>query len=67
MDGGASKGGLGKRLGVWRAEVSERDPRGLEDWSEARSKEERAEGSDCRCVTWAVSQAEKPRRGPSPH
>ena len=42
LDGGASKGGLGKRLGVWRAEVSERDSRGLEDWSEVRSKEERA-------------------------
>ena len=42
MDGGASKGGLGKRLGVWRAEVSERDSRGLEDRSEVRSEEERA-------------------------
>ena len=27
---------------MWRAEVSERDSRGLEDWSEVRSKEERA-------------------------
>lgn len=41
LDGGTSKGDLGKRLGVWRAEVSERTPRGLEDWSEARSEEER--------------------------
>lgn len=67
MDGGTSKGDLGKRLGVWRAEVSERDSRGLEDWSEARSEEERAEGSGCGCVAWAVSRVEKPRRWSSPH
>ena len=65
LDGGAPKGGLGKRLGVWRAEVSERDSSGLEDCSEVRSEGERAAEGDCRRVAWAPRRVEKPGWGSS--
>lgn len=44
--------------------VSERGTPGA--WRLVRSKKWRREsrGEDCRCVAWAVSRAEKPRRGP---
>ena len=41
----APEHGVTDALGVWRAEVSERDSRGLEDWSEVRSEERAVEGT----------------------
>lgn len=71
LDGGAFKRRFGEKIKSLDSRHLEMDSRRLEDWSEVRSKEERAVEDDSRRVSWAtgwvVESCTKPGRGSSLH